>query len=61
MGEERTRGGHVGACFGQETGMGDGEGGKVMMVTSSEAASSLELDSDSTTGGEITGARLGRR
>ena len=42
--------------FVRETRTGDGEGGKVTAV-----ASSLELDSDSTTGGEITGVRLGWR
>jgi len=47
--------------FGRETGTGDGEGGKVRAATSSKAAFSLELDLDSTTGGEITGACLGWR
>ena len=47
--------------FGRETGMENGEGGKVTAATSSEAASSLELDSDSTIRGEITGACLGQR
>jgi len=61
LGEEQTGGGRVETRFGRETGTGDGEGGKVTAAASSEAASSLELDSDSTTRGEITGARLGRR
>jgi len=61
LGEERTGGGRIKTRFGQETGTEDGEDGKVTAAASLEAASSLELNSDSTTGGEITGARLGRR
>jgi len=59
LGEEQTGGRHVRACFGRETGTGDSKGGEVTMAASLETASSLELYSDSTTRGEITGACLG--
>jgi len=61
LGEERTGGERIKTRFERETGTGNDEGGKVIAATSSKAASSLELDSDSTTGGEITGARLRQR